>query len=164
MICLTDLHPHSPLPQKEENHDEKKIQAKVIQGYVLWQNFKKKILTIFFHNNYADKRWNPLVHLHAAGSKHRHPCTQSAWGVPKSFTPLIQYHCGLAHLASILSLDITVMVKSFIFILLKTPEKVLKQQQHQQQKQTKKRKRKKKAVVFLNFYSDNLTRKLFHVV
>ena len=30
-----------------------------------------------------DKRRNPLVQIHAPGSKHRHPCTLSAGGVPK---------------------------------------------------------------------------------
>ena len=44
--------------------------------------FKEKILDIFFIQ-YADKRRNPLVQIHAPGSKHRYPCTQSSGGVPK---------------------------------------------------------------------------------
>ena len=37
----------------------------------------------FPDNFYAEKRRNPLVQIHAPGSKHRYPCTQSAGGVPK---------------------------------------------------------------------------------
>ena len=42
-----------------------------------------------------------------------------SWGCPKYFATLIQFYCWSAHLASILSLDAKVMVKSFIIALLK---------------------------------------------
>ena len=66
-----------------------------------------------------DILWNPLIQIHAPGSKHRYPCTQLGEGVPKYFTSLIQIYCWLAHMASTLSLDVKVMIKSFIIAQLK---------------------------------------------
>ena len=83
----------------------------------------------------------------APGSKHRYPCTQSAEGVQQQFVTLIQFHYWSAHLASIFSLDVKVMVKPFIITLLKMS--------------------KKKQVTVLLYFSTNsyhLTCKVFPVV